>query len=94
MEGKFHTQVINCSLENPTVGLKKGGPNWFSLLYHLADRVLKRFRIYRALDYHELAELPLCLRATGFLREPYVQLSARQRKCAFIEVHADISRLL
>jgi hypothetical protein len=93
MEGKFQTQIINCSLENLTVGLEEGGPNWFSLLYNMADRVLKRFRIYRAPDYHELAELPLCLRATGFLRKPYVQLSARQRKGAFIEVHGDISRL-
>jgi hypothetical protein len=59
-------------LENLAIHLEAGGPDWFGLSYHSADRPLKGITFYRALDSHEETELPLRTGVTRFLRKPYI----------------------
>ena len=59
----------------------------FGLPHHLTDRLLKHVALYRAVESHKHAELPLGTGVTHFLRKPYIQLCARQRKCAVIKLH-------
>jgi hypothetical protein len=40
-------------LENLAIHPKNGGPDWFGLSHHSADRPLKGIAFYRALDSHE-----------------------------------------
>jgi hypothetical protein len=59
-------------LENLTVHFEKGSSKWFGLTHHLTDRALKQARLYRALDFQKIAQLPPRTEATRFLRKPYV----------------------
>jgi hypothetical protein len=59
-------------LENLAIHPKAGGPDWFGLSYHSADRPLEGIAFYRALDSHEEANLPLGTGVTRFLGKPYV----------------------
>src|ERR1700757_1296633 len=84
---KLKIRVINRLLENLAIHPEKGGSERFGLAHHLTDRALKQTRLDRALDSHKIAQLPPRTEATRFLRKPYIQLSARQRKCPVIEFH-------
>jgi hypothetical protein len=79
--------VINRPLENLAIDLEEGGPSWFGLLQHSPDRPLQWVTFNRALDSREEAKLPLRTALTRFLRKPYVELSARQRKCLPVKFH-------
>jgi hypothetical protein len=59
-------------LENLAINFEDGGPDWFGLLHHLADRALKGITFYRTVNFHEEAELPFRTGVTRFLRKPYV----------------------
>ena len=72
IEGKLNIRVIDRPLENLAIHLEEGGPDWFGLSQHSADRPLKGITFYRALDSHKEAKLPLRTEATRFLRKPYV----------------------
>jgi hypothetical protein len=87
VEGKVNIRVINRPLENLAILLKEGGPGWFGLSRHSAYRPLKGITLYRAVDPHKEAKLPLRTEATRFVRKPYIQLSASQRKCPVIKLH-------
>ncbi|OBH48980.1 hypothetical protein A5687_19965 [Mycobacterium mantenii] len=77
--GKLNVRVINRLLENLAVQLEKGGSERFGLAHRLTNHVLKQIRLYRALDSHQIAQLPSRSEATRFLRKPYIQLSPGQR---------------
>ncbi|CAM3394296.1 hypothetical protein MYCO108962_18340 [Mycobacterium colombiense] len=79
-------RVINRLLENLAIDLEKGGPEWFGLAHHLTDRLLKQPRVDGALDSQEIAQLPPRTFAIGFLRKPYIELSARQREWPHVKV--------
>src|SRR5271156_5052314 len=87
IKGQLDIRVIDRPLENLAVHLKDGGPDWFGLLKRLADRSLKGIAFDRALDPDERPPLPPRAGVTRFLRKPYVQLRARQRKRAVIKLH-------
>ncbi len=53
IEVQLDIRVIDRPLENLAVDPKKGGPDWFRLAYHSANRPLKGIAFYRALDSHE-----------------------------------------
>ena len=72
IEGKFNIRVVNRPLENLAILLKESGPGWFGLSHHSTDRPLKGITLYRAVDSHKEAKLPLRTEATRFLRKPYV----------------------
>ena len=64
--------VIDRPLKNLAIHLEEGRPARFGLAQHSADRPLKRITLYRALDSHEQAKLPLRTGGTRFLRKPDV----------------------
>ena len=72
IEFQLDTRVIDHPLENLAIHLEKGSSKRFGLVHHLTDRLLKQTRLYRALDSHEYAQLPLRTRVTRLLREPNV----------------------
>ena len=72
--------VINNLLENLAIHPGKGCSEWFGLTHHLTDRALKQTRLERALDAHEIAQLPPRTEVTRLLRKPDIQLSPHQRK--------------
>ena len=53
IEGQLDIRVIDRPLENLAIHLEDGGPGWFGLSHHSADRLLKGITVYRALDFHE-----------------------------------------
>src|SRR5271168_3859802 len=87
MASKLNVRVIDRLLENLAINLEKGSSKWFGLPYHVTDRQLKQIRLYRAVDSHKHAQLPLRTEATRFLRKPDIQLSPRQRKRPLVEFH-------
>ena len=72
IKGQLDIRVIDRPLENLAIHPEKGGPAWFGLLHHSADRPLKGITFYRALDSHEEAKLPLRAGVPCFLRKQYV----------------------
>jgi hypothetical protein len=72
IEVQLDIRVIDRPLENLAIHPEEGGPEWFGLSHHSADRPLQGVAFYRALDSHEQAKLPLRTGVTRFLREPYV----------------------
>ncbi len=72
MEGQPDIRVIDRFLENLAINLEAGGSDRFGLSHYSADRPLKGYAVYRALDSHEKANLPFRGGLTGFLRKPYV----------------------
>ena len=87
MEGQVDFGVVDWFLEHLTVDFDAADPERFGLPHHTADGPLEGITIYRPLDSDEKADLPLCARMTRFIREPYVELSARQRKRAVVKFH-------
>ena len=69
---KLNIRVINRLLENLAIHLEEGGPGWFGLPQHVTDRLLKQITIYRAVESHKHAQLPLRTGVTRLLRKPYV----------------------
>ena len=51
--GQLDIRVIDRPLENLAIHLEEGGPEWFGLAHHSADRPLKAITFYLALDFHE-----------------------------------------
>ena len=72
VEGHFEIRVIDRPLENLAIHLEDGGPGWFGLSYCLTDRLLKQVTLYRAVESHKHAQLPLRRGVTGFLRKPNI----------------------
>ena len=72
IEVQLEIRVIDRPLENLAIHRKAGGPDWFGLSYHSANRPLKGIAFYRAPDSHEKANLPLRTGVTRFLGKPYV----------------------
>jgi hypothetical protein len=91
IERHLDIRVIDRPLENLAIHLEDGGPDWFRLLHHSADRALKGITFYRTLDFHEEAKLPFSTAVTRFLRKPYVELCASQRKRPVIRFHPTAS---
>jgi hypothetical protein len=50
IEGQLDIRVIDRPLENLAIHLKEGGPGWFGLSHHSADRPLNGITLDRALD--------------------------------------------
>ena len=72
IEGQLDIRVIDRPLENLTIHLEDGGPGWFGLPHHLTDRLLKQITLYRAVESHKHAQLPVRTGVTRFLRKPNV----------------------
>jgi hypothetical protein len=53
IKGQLEIGVIDRPLVNVAIRLEEGGPDWFGLSDHSADRPLKGITFYRALDFHE-----------------------------------------
>src|SRR5271163_3994172 len=87
MEGQLDIRVIDRPLEDLAIRLEDGDPGWFGLPHHMTDRPLKHITLYRAVESHKHAQLPLRTGVTRFLRKPDVELSPRQRKCPVVKSH-------
>ena len=72
VEGHLDVRVIDRPLEDLAIHLDDGGLGWFGLLHHVADRPLEQVTLYRAVESHKHAQLPLRSGVTRFLREPNV----------------------
>ncbi len=53
IKGQLDIRIIDRPLENLAIHPEAGGPGWFGLSHHSADRPLKSITVYRALDFHE-----------------------------------------
>ncbi len=87
MDVQLDVGVINHSLKNLAIHLKADGPDRLGLPNHSTDRPPKGVKIYRALDPREQANLPVRAGMTRLVRQPYVQLFARQREGPLIKFH-------
>jgi hypothetical protein len=54
------------------IHLEDGGPGRFGLLQHVTNRALEHITLYRAVESHKHAQLPLRAGVTRFLRKPNV----------------------
>ncbi|OBI35950.1 hypothetical protein A5708_08560 [Mycobacterium colombiense] len=72
IEGQLYIRVVDRPLENLAIHLEEGGPARFVLPHRPADGPLEGLTVYRALDSHEEAKLPLRTELTRFLRKPNV----------------------
>ncbi len=79
MKLELDMRVIDRPLNHLAVNLEERSPERFGLRHCLADRPLEDITVYRTLDLDQQAELPLRTRIARLLREPDVQLPARQR---------------
>ncbi|CAM3413292.1 hypothetical protein MYCO108962_19260 [Mycobacterium colombiense] len=86
-ERQLDVWVLDRPLDDLAVDLEEGDPGRFRLVHGLPDRPLQGVALDHAVDPHEQAELPLGVGVARFLRKPYVQLSARQRKCLALKLH-------
>ncbi len=72
IEGHLDIRVIDRPLENLAIHLEDGSPGWFGLPHHLTDRLLQQITLYRAVESHKHAQLPVRTGVTRFLRKPNV----------------------
>ncbi|ASL18440.1 hypothetical protein MYCOZU2_06095 (plasmid) [Mycobacterium intracellulare subsp. chimaera] len=79
MKLEIDMRVSDRALHHLAVNLEERNPQRFGLRHRLVDRPLEDIPVYRTLDLDQQAELPLRTRITRLLREPDVQLPARQR---------------
>ena len=79
VERHLEIGVVDRHLEDLAVLLEERGTGRFGLLQGLADRLLHEVALHWAVDAHQQTELPLGAGEAAFLREPDIQLSARQR---------------
>ena len=74
IEGQLDIRVIDRPFaKDLAIHPEEGGPAWFGLLHHSADRPLKGITVLPCPSIlHEEAELPVCTGVPCFLRKPYV----------------------
>lgn len=87
MERQLDVRVVDRSLEDLAVDLEEGDPGRFCFAHGLPDRPLQGVALDGAADPDEQPKLPLRVGVTRFLRQPDVQLPARQRKCLILKLH-------
>lgn len=75
----FQFRVVERLLEDLAVGFEEGGTRRLGLLQGLPDGLLQESMIDDTVDLAQEAELPLGAGQSALVREPDVQLPARQR---------------
>jgi hypothetical protein len=72
VEGHLDVRVIDRPLQDLAIQLEDGGLRGFGLTHHVTDRPLEHVSLYRAVESHKDAELPVSAGVARFLRKPYV----------------------
>jgi hypothetical protein len=74
---QFDVWMIERPLVHLAIRLEEGGPDRFGFSHHSTDRPFESISLYSAVNFYEKSKLPLRSGVARFLREPDVELSAR-----------------
>nr|CRL72988.1 hypothetical protein CPGR_02556 [Mycolicibacterium malmesburyense] len=92
MTDELDSRIIDDLLEYLVSGLEDRDPQRFRLPHRLYQRRLEQVSVERTRNPHKRAQLPLSAEPTCLLREPNMQLGARQWECPVVQVHPTVPK--